>query len=361
MAVERETVGAPVSFDPVEALRLVVRIRLAERVLTQAWADGRVPGEYHSGIGEEGIYVGVLPHLDDQDSVAVDHRGTGPLVARGVDLAALMVEVMGGQTGLNSGWAGHMHVMDRQHSIAADGIVGSSAPLAVGQAVAAQRLRPGAVAVALFGEGALNAGVVLEAVNLAVVWRLPVVFVCKDNRWSITTRTAAMTAGDPRARVAAMGVPVLTVRGERVDRVHRAAGRLVQRARAGKGPGMLFATCHRPGGHFEGDPLLRILRDPAGQAGELSPGLLAAVRAPTGGGGRERVAGLSALSRRLATAARDWGVGTGRDPVRHARRMVSEDVAEHVRDDEQARVAAAAVAAGRALGAPRGAGDEAGP
>jgi len=349
-----------VSFDPVQALRLVVRIRLAERVLTQAWADGRVPGEFHSGIGEEGIYAGVLAHLDEQDAVAADHRSTGPMVARGVDLTALMVEVMGGQTGLNSGWAGHMHLMDPHRRVAADGIVGSSAPLAVGQAVAAQRLRPGTVAVALFGEGALNAGVVLEAVNLAAVWQLPVVFVCKDNRWSITTRTAAMTAGDPRARVAAMGIPVHTVRGERVERVHRAAGRLVQRARAGKGPGMLYATCHRPGGHLEGDPLLRILRDPAGQAGELAPGLLAGVRAPTGGSGRERAAGLSTLSGRLAAAARDWGVRSGRDPVRHARRLVPNGVAEQVRADEQARVAAAAAAAGRALDRSQ-TGGEAGP
>ena len=353
-------VRPPVSFDPVGALRLLLRIRLAERVLTQAWADGRVPGEYHSGIGEEGIYVGLLAHLDEQDAVAVDHRSTGPLVARGVDLTALMVEVMGGQSGLNAGWAGHMHLMDPQRRVAADGIVGSSAPLAVGQAVAAQQLRPGAVAVALFGEGALNAGVVLEAVNLAVVWRLPVVFVCKDNRWSITTRTAAMTAGDPRARVAAMGVPVLTVRGERVDRVHRAAGRLVQRARAGKGPGMVYATCHRPGGHFEGDPLLRILRDPAGQAGELAPGLLAGVRATTGGSGRERAQGLSRVTWRLAAAARDWGAGSGRDPVRHARRLVPEDVAEQVRADEQAHVATAAAEAARAVGGLRVVSGEAG-
>jgi len=350
-----------VSFDPVEALRLVVRIRLAERVLTQAWADGRVPGEYHSGIGEEGIYVGVLAHLDDQDAVAVDHRSTGPLVARGVDLTALLVEVMGGQSGLNAGWAGHMHLMDRQRRVAADGIVGSSAPLAVGQAVAAQQLRPGAVAVALFGEGALNAGVVLEAMNLAVVWRLPVLFVCKDNRWSITTRTAAMTGGDPRARVTAMGVPVLTVRGERVERVHRAAGRLVRRARAGKGPGMLYATCHRPGGHFEGDPLLRILRDPRGQAGELAPGLLGGVQAETGGTGRERVAGLSTLSGRLAAAGLDRVLRSGRDPVRYARRLVPADVAARVRADEQARVAEAAAAAARSLSGLRVGGGEAGP
>ncbi len=321
---------------------MMERIGLVERFLVQAWAEGRVPGEYHSGIGEEGIYVGVLGHLDDRDAVAVDHRSTGPLVARGVDLTALMVEVMGGQTGLDSGWAGHMHLMDRDRKVAADGIVGSSAPLAVGHAVAAQHLRAGSVAVAFFGEGALNAGVVLEAVNLAAVWALPVLFVCKDNRWSITTRSAAVTAGDPRARVAAMGIPVLSVRGDRVDRVHRAAGRLLRGARAGTGPGLLYATCHRPRGHFEGDPLLRILRHPWDQASELAPGLLAGVRAASGGSRLDRVAGLSTLSARLVAAAKDGAAGTRRDPLQHARRLVARDVAEQVRAEERARVVEAA-------------------
>lgn len=339
---------------------MMLRIRLMERVLTQAWADGQVPGEYHSGIGEEAIVVGVLTHLGERDAVAADHRSTGPLVARGVDLTALLTEVVGGETGLNSGWAGHMHLMDPRLRVAADGIVGSSAALAVGQAVAAQQLRPGAVAVAFFGEGAMNAGVVLEAVNLAAVWGLPVVFVCKDNRWSITTRTASVTAGDPTARVKAMGIPVLTVDGARVDRVHRVVARLVDRARAGKGPGLLYATCHRPGGHFEGDPLLRILRDPQGQTAQLAPGLIAGVRAPTGGRLRHRAAGLSTIGARVTAAARDWGAGSRRDPLQHARRLVPEVLAEQVRSEEQARVADAATRARGAAGpSPRVAGGEA--
>lgn len=328
----------------------MVRIRLAEEVLTRAWAEGYVPGEYHSGIGEEAIYVGVLGHLDTDDAVAVDHRSTGPLVARGVDLTALMVEVMGGQSGLNSGWAGHMHLMEPQARVAADGIVGSSAALAVGHAVAAQQLRPGAVAVAFFGEGALNTGLVLESINLAAAWQVPVVFVCKDNEWSITTHTADVTAGDPRARVEAMGVPVESVRGERVDDVHDATGHLVQRARDGKGPGMVYATCHRPGGHFEGDPLLRILEQPRAQAGELAPGLFAGVRAPSGGDARERASGVATLTARLAMAARDWRIRPGRDPIRHALRHVPKDIAEQVQADERDRVVAAAARAVRELG-----------
>jgi pyruvate dehydrogenase E1 component alpha subunit len=267
-----------------------------------------------------------------------------------VDLTALMVEVMGGQSGLDSGWAGHMHLMDPERRIAADGIVGSSAPLAVGQAVAAQQLRPGAVAVAFFGEGALNSGVVLEAVNLAAVWALPVLFVCKDNRWSITTRTSSVTAGDPRARVAAMKVPVVSVRGERVDEVHREAGRLLRRARSGQGPGVLYATCHRPGGHFEGDPLLRILRHPGEQAAELAPGLVTSVRAPTGGSRRDRAAGLSTVASRLVAAAREGATTRRRDPLRHARRLVPPGVADQVHAEERARVVEAASEAVRSLG-----------
>jgi len=336
----------------------MVRIRLAEQVLSRAWAEGYVPGEYHSGIGEEAIYVGVLGQLDNDDAVAVDHRSTGPLVARGVDLTALMVEVMGRQTGLNSGWAGHMHLMDREARVVADGIVGSSAALAVGQAVAARQLRPGAVAVAFFGEGALNAGLVLEAMNLAAVWELPVVFVCKDNEWSITTHTSDVTAGDPRARVDALGMPVHTVHGERVDQVHHAAGRLVERARRGKGPGMLYATCHRPGGHFEGDPLLRILRHPRAEAGQLAPGLMEGVRSPTGGDRRDRAAGLATLAARLTTAARDWVVRPGRDPIRRGLRHVPKEVAEEIEEDERRRVVAAARRAVHALEWPdRGAGE----
>jgi hypothetical protein len=354
-------VNPPGSFDPVEALRVMLRIRLVEQALTQAWAHGAVPGEYHSGIGEEAIHVGVLSHLGVRDAVAADHRSTGPLVARGVDLTALMVEVMGGQTGLNSGWAGHMHLMDPELRVSADGIVGSSAPLAVGHALAAQQLRPGSVAVAFFGEGALNAGVVLEAINLAAVWRLPVVFVCKDNRWSITTRTAAVTAGEPRARVEAMGLPVLSVHGEKVDRVHQAADRLLRRARAGRGPALLYATCHRPGGHFEGDPLLRILHHPRAQAGELAPGLLAGVRASTGGARAERAAGLSTLSARLVSAAKDWGTSRHRDPVLHARRLVPAAVGDRVREEEHARVVDALSAALGALKAPETPASEAEP
>lgn len=321
---------SPTRFDPVSAYRAMVRMRLAEVALTQAWADGLVPGEYHSGIGEEAIVAGVLAHLDGDDSMALDHRCTGPLVVRGTDLTALALEVLGADDGLNRGAAGHMHLMDPHVAATADGIVGSSAPLAVGHALAHAMLRPGRVAVAFHGEGAANQGMLLEAYNLAVAWRLPVVFVCKDNRWSITTYASEVTGGDLAERAAAFGLAVERVKGHKVDVVHRAAGRLVSRARKGHGPGFLYAPCHRPGGHFEGDPLLRLLRDPLGQAKELGPPLLEAARATPGGTKGQRVAAGAALTVRGTRATREYVLRARLDPLRHARALVGDATATHI-------------------------------
>ena len=177
----------PEGFDPANVYRMMVRMRLVEESLSQAWTDGLVPGEYHSAIGEEGVVAGVVAHLSGRDSMALDHRNTAPLVARGADVRRLMLEVMGSEEGMNGGCAGHMHLMSRELAAAADGMVGASGPLAVGNAIANQRLHPGRVAIAFHGEAAVNQGMLMESDNLAVAWNLPVVFVVKDNKWSITS------------------------------------------------------------------------------------------------------------------------------------------------------------------------------
>ncbi len=189
--------NVPAGFDPVAGYRSMVRMRLVDEALTQAWADGLVPGEYHSGIGEEGINAGVLAHLTHDDSVHLDHRNTAPFIGRGTDPESLMLEVLGTDQGMNGGWAGHMHLLDPDVNAACDGMVGAAGPLAVGAAVAHSRLRAGSVAVAFHGEGAVNAGMLMEAYNLAVAWSLPVLFVCKDNNWSITTHSSDVTGSTP--------------------------------------------------------------------------------------------------------------------------------------------------------------------
>jgi pyruvate dehydrogenase E1 component alpha subunit len=177
----------------------MARIRHFERTIAELWREGRICGEMHLGIGEEAIAAGVVAHLREGDGLAVDHRSTPPLVARGVDLEAMLLEMLGSEDGLCRARGGHMHLFSAEHLAASSGIVGAGGPMACGFALAAQRLRPGAVGVGFFGDGAMNQGMLLEALNLAQAWRLPVLFVCKDNRWAISPHAHARSGCRPSA------------------------------------------------------------------------------------------------------------------------------------------------------------------
>ncbi len=253
-----------------------------------------------------------------------------------------MLAVVGSEEGLNSGRAGHMHLMDPDLHAAADGIVGAAGPLAVGSAVALTTRHPGSVAVAFHGEAATNQGMLMEAYNMAVAWQLPVLFVCKDNRWSITTYSPAVTGGTIVERARSFGLRVASVDGSDVRRVHTAAGRLLDRARAGKGPGFLHVACHRPDGHFEGDPLVMLLREPARMTGEWAPGLKAAATDPAGGSTMARSAGLRTIASRGMRAAWDWGRRSRRDPLRRTRALLDDDVADAIDRKEAEPIAEAA-------------------
>lgn len=340
-------------FDPAEAYRLMVRMRLAEEALVQAWHDGIVPGEYHSGIGEEGINAGILMHLSGEDAMALDHRNTSPLIGRGVDPGSLMLEVLGSEDGMNRGMAGHMHLMSPELHAAADGMVGASGPLAVGNAIANTRLHPGRVAVAFHGEASMNQGMLMESYNMAVAWKLPVVFVCKDNKWSITTYSKDVTGGNVVDRARSFGLRVERADGARVEDVHAAAGRLIDRARAGKGPGFLYVTCHRPGGHFEGDPIVRLLTNPRAQAAAWGPGIKEGLAAATGGTRRDRVDAVRVLSKRSARAVRDWTFTSRRDPIRRGRRLLGDQVAAQIEATQRAEIENALAAARAAIGPRR--------
>lgn len=321
--------------DRIDAYRTMVRMRSVDEVLVAAWADGLVPGEYHSGIGEEGINAGVVMHLAGHDAMALDHRNTAPLIGRGADPESLMLEVLGSQDGMNGGHAGHMHLMEPDLHAAADGIVGSSGPLAVGHAIAIVRLHPGRIAVAFHGEAAMNQGMLMESYNMAVAWNLPVVFVCKNNSWSITTHSPDVTGGDIVDRARSFGLAVEDVKGDRVQDVYKAAGRLVNRARNGDGPGFLHAKCHRPGGHFEGDPIVRILKHPRAQASDVGPAIIDSVRRRSGGTRRSKAAGIGELTKRGTLAARDWTLRARMDPVRRARSTIDEASAGLVEAQER--------------------------
>lgn len=318
-------------------------IRSFELMAAGLWSRGEISGEYHSSIGEEAVAAGVVAHLDTRDAMAVDHRGTAPLIARGVPLTALLGEILGDERGLGAGAGGHMHLLSKEHLAVSDGIVGAAGPLACGFALAARRRGAGGVAVAFFGEGAVNQGMLMEAFNLAAAWHLPVVFVCKDSGWSITTHSRAVTAGSLDRRAASLGLATTTANGADVLDVWRQARVAIARARTGH-PGFLRIRVQRPDGHFLDDPFLRPLREPRRQAIEVGGPLVASIRRPA----RSRapgIRGLATLTRRFATLGVSR-IGT-RDPLRRARGRLAPNRARDLEAEASAAVRAALAALDR--------------
>ena len=325
--------------DLLRLYRMMLTSRRLEEAIAGLWNDGRISGEMHLGVGEEGIVAGVLDHLAEDDAVAADHRSTPPVVMKGADPAAIIAECLGALGGLGRGLGGHMHLFSPELLAASSGIVGSSGPLACGFAFAHQRLRPDRIAVAFFGEGALNQGMLLESLNLAGCWRLPVVFVCKDNGMAITTPSATVTSGNLPDRVRGFGIPAVEVDGSDVEAVWQAAGETVLRARRGGGPGYLHASCVRPQGHFLGDPLQRIVKHPVDELkGRIGP-LTRAVVGRGGAGMARRAASLAGISGMLGKAA---GM-RGRDPVARLRKRLAGESARvgEIEDEVEAMVVAA--------------------
>jgi pyruvate dehydrogenase E1 component alpha subunit len=182
---------------------------------------------------------------------------------RGVDLVALLREFLGHPQGLCNGMGGHMHLFSKQHLAASSGIVGASGPTAAGFAFAAQYLNPGSIAISFFGDGAVNQGMLLESFNLAVVWKLPVLFVCKDSEWAITTISSTVTGGKLVDRAIGFGMNAIEIDGTNVEDVWFAAKDAINRARNGEGPTFIRTHCYHIEGHFLGDPLLRVARKPS--------------------------------------------------------------------------------------------------
>lgn len=329
--------------DLLRIYRMMLVSRRLEEAISTLWHEGLISGEMHLGVGEEGIVAGVLDHLTDGDAVAADHRSTPPMVMRGVDPAAIVAECLGAVGGLGRGLGGHMHLMSSEHLAASSGIVGCSGPLACGFALAHQQLRPDRVAVALFGEGAMNQGMLLESLNLAGCWRLPVVFVCKDNGMAITTPSRRVTSGNLPDRVRGFGIPAVEVDGADVEAVWQAAGETVLRARRGGGPGYLHASCVRPEGHFLGDPLQRLVHHPIDELKSKIGPLSKAVTSAQGAGVGGRVASLAGITGMLGRAA---GM-RGRDPVARlrGRLRVEGGELERVEHEVGAAVEAAVTAA----------------
>jgi pyruvate dehydrogenase E1 component alpha subunit len=241
--------------DLLRAYRLMRTIRVFEERVHDEFAAGRIPGFVHLYAGQEASAVGVCMHLSDADYIGSTHRGHGHCIAKGCDVRAMMLELFGRADGLCAGKGGSMHIADFDKGMmGANSIVGAAVPLALGAALAAKTLHKSDVAVPFCGDGGANQGGVLESLNLASVWKLPVVFVFEDNGYAETTASSWSVAGGPIVnRAAAFGMPGVQVDGFDFFAVHEAAGEAIERARAGGGPTLLHVRTGRFFGHHEGD------------------------------------------------------------------------------------------------------------
>jgi len=217
-------------------------------------ASGPIPGEMHLSNGQEPCAVGVCAHLTAEDVVTATHRPHHIAVAKGVELDAMVAEIFGKATGLSGGHGGHMHLFDARVNFACSGIVGQGLGPAVGAALSRKLQGKSGVAVAFMGEGAANQGAFHESLNLAAVWKLPVVFVIEDNGWGISVAKQACTAvPNNHLRAAAYGMPGVHVPDNDVDGIFAAAGEAIANARKGLGPTLLEIETFRLAGHFMGD------------------------------------------------------------------------------------------------------------
>ncbi len=239
------------------AFRRMALIRAFEERLHRENTTGDIPGFVHLYAGQEAIAVGVCEHLNERDYIGSTHRGHGHCIAKGCDLAGMMGEIFGRATGLCGGKGGSMHIADLERGmLGANAIVGGAAPLATGAALTHKTRGTDGVAVAFTGDGGSNQGMVFEAMNMAVVLRLPVIFVFENNGYGEGTGAAyAVGARSIAERAAGFGMPAIKVDGTDFFAVHAAAGEAVRRARAGGGPSTIEAVALRYYGHYEGDPM----------------------------------------------------------------------------------------------------------
>jgi len=281
--------------DELAYLRLMKLIRAFEERVDRLFVEARIHGTTHLCIGQEAVPVGACAAVRPTDLASGSHRGHGLALAKGLDVKRLMAELLGRRDGYCQGKGGTQHVASLEHGfLGTNGITGGGIPVATGAALAARLRRTGQVVLSFFGDGASNQGTFHESLNMAAVWRLPIVYVCENNLYAMSTPLHEATAVERiAARAAAYGMPGETVDGNDVLEVREAVRRAAERARSGGGPTLLECTTYRHLGHSKSDereyrtreeeqcwlaldPILRSERRLEGQ-GELSPEALVAL------------------------------------------------------------------------------------
>lgn len=236
--------------------RKMFEIRLFEEKVFDLYGQNLVPGTIHLYAGEEAVAVGVCSNLNVDDYITSTHRGHGHCIAKGADLKRTMAEILGKKTGYCKGKGGSMHIADfAVGMLGATAVVGAGLPIAVGAGLSAKLRRTSQVVACFFGEGASNQGTFHESLNMASVWKLPVVFVCENNLYAMGTRQSrVMNVQNIADRAVAYGIQGVTVDGNDVLAVHEAARTAVERARTGMGPTLIECKTYRHKGHSRVDP-----------------------------------------------------------------------------------------------------------
>jgi len=237
-------------------LRTMIRIRAFEERVRDLFAAGRLPGFVHLSIGQEGVAAGACGALRPEDYVLSTHRGHGHMVAKGADTSRMMAELYAKRTGSCKGKGGSMHIADASVGVlGANGVVAGGLSVAAGVGLSIKQRRSGQVCLCFFGDGAANRGPFHEALNLAVIWKLPVIFLCENNGWaSSTPHRYASAIRDIADRGSSYGLKGVVVDGMDALEVYAAVRQAVDAARAGGGPALIEAKVVRWQGHYEGDP-----------------------------------------------------------------------------------------------------------
>jgi TPP-dependent pyruvate/acetoin dehydrogenase alpha subunit len=234
--------------------RQMMKIRLFEEQVNQLYMSAKMPGLAHLYVGQEAVAVGVCETLRQDDYITSTHRGHGHCLAKGASLDRMFAELLGKAPGYCRGKGGSMHIADQETgNLGANAIVGGSAGIATGAAMSAKMRGSDQVAVCFFGEGALGQGLLYECMNMASLWKLPVIYVCENNLYNEYTHYSETTAGEIRERAKAFGIPCEAIDGQDIVLVHAASQYSVERARKREGPSFLICNTYRFYGHHVGD------------------------------------------------------------------------------------------------------------
>ena len=234
--------------------REMLMIRLFEENANDLYIRALMPGLAHLYIGEEAVAVGICQALNTDDYITSTHRGHGHCLAKGAKLDRMFAELLGKEAGYCKGKGGSMHIADPETgNLGANAIVGGSAGIATGAALSAKRLKTNQVCVCFFGDGAMGQGLLYEVMNMAALWKLPVIYVCENNLYNEYTHNSETLAGDMITRAAGFGVPGETVDGQDVRKVYATAKEIINRVRGGAGPAFLVCNTYRFHGHHVGD------------------------------------------------------------------------------------------------------------